>query len=70
MRLTYIGATLGATIGATIGAGKHLAKWLIISGRCKRCHQTSVLHVYVRERECFAHKCTKGFRCAFLRERP
>ena len=53
-----IGATLGATLGATIGAGKHLAKWLIISGRCKRCHQTSVLHVYVRERECFAHKCT------------
>ena len=66
MRLTYIGATLGATLGATIGAGKHLAKWLIISGRCKRCHQTSVLHVYVRARECFAHKCTKGFRCAFF----
>ena len=51
MRLTYIGATLGATLGATIGAGKHLAKWLIISGRCKRCHQTSVLHIYVRARE-------------------
>ena len=53
MRLTYIGATLGATIGATIGAGKRRCNMLIISGRCKRCHQTPVLHVYVRTRSTF-----------------
>ena len=46
MRLTYIGATLGATIAATIGAGKRRCNMLIISGRCKRCHQTTVLYVY------------------------
>ena len=49
MRLTYIGATLGvgigATFGATIGVGKRRCNMLIISGRCKRCHQTTVLYI-------------------------
>ena len=40
-----LGVGIGVGIGATIGVGKLFAKLLIISGWCKRCQQTAVLHV-------------------------
>ena len=53
---------IGVGIGATIGVGKRRCNILIISGRCKRCHQTTVL--YVRNVRELLEVGAAGLQCA------